>query len=127
MAILVSLSGAIQAQDVVTNNLILNKTLAVLQFTGSVETVGESISVGTSPVAISLPVSPSQVLYVKNTHATQTLLVTWTPNGGASNPVITLQPQGYIIFAEPNTTSGITALTVTGSAPSTTLEYFVAG
>lgn len=127
MAILISLSGAIQAQDVVTNNLILNKTLATLQFTGSVSTVGESISVSTSPVSISLPVSPTQVVYVKNTHATQTLLVTWTPNGGSTNPVVTLQPQGFILFGEPNITSGITALSVTGSGAGTTLEYFVCG
>lgn len=127
MALTTTISASIQAQDVVTNNLVINKTLAAFSFLGSVSTVAEAITVSTSPVSISLPISPTQVVYIRNTHATQTLLVTWTPTGGASNPVVTLQPNGYILFGEPNVTSGITALSVTGSAPGTSLEYILVG
>lgn len=127
MALLTSLSTAIQIEDAVTNNLILNKTLAAFSFSGSVSTVAEAISVGTSPVTIALPISPTQVVYVRNTHATQTLTVAWTPTGGASNTVVVLQPNGYILFGEPNVTSGITALTLTGSLAGTTCEYILVG
>lgn len=127
MSLLTTISAAIQVEDAVTNNLVLDKTLAAFSYSGSVSTVAEAISVGTSPVSIALPISPTQVVYVRNTHATQTLTVTWTPNGGASNPVITLQPNGYILFGEPNTTSGITALSLTGSFAGTTCEYILVG
>lgn len=127
MALTTTLAASIQANDVVTNNLVINKTVAAFTFLGTVSTVAEAISVSTSPVVIALPISPVQVLYIRNTHATQTLTVTWTPTGGASNPVITLQPNGYILFGEPNVTSGISALTVTGSAINTTLEYILVG
>jgi hypothetical protein len=127
MAITVSLSASIQAQDVVTNNLLLNKTLAAFSYLGSVSTFAESILVGTTPVVIGLPISPTEVVYVRNTHATQLLTVTWTPNGGSSAVVLTLQPNSYILFGEVNATSGITALTLTGSASNTSCEYFLAG
>jgi hypothetical protein len=127
MAITVSLSGGIQITDVVTNNLTLSKTLAALSFLGSVSTFAETVNIPASPTSIALPVSPTQVVYVKNTHATQTLTVTWTPTGGASNVVVTLQPGAYILFAESNSTSGITALSLQGSGANTTAEYVLAG
>jgi hypothetical protein len=127
MAITVALSGGIQVTDVVTNNLVVNKTLAALSFLGSVSTIAETVSIPAAPTSIALPVSPTQVVYVRNTHATQTLTVTWTPTGGASNVVVTLQPNSYILFGEVNITSGITALSLQGSGANTTCEYILAG
>ena len=128
MALTTTLSAAIQVQDAVTNNLLLNKTLASLVFSGSVSTVAESVSVGTGGgLTVALPASPAQVVYVRNTHATQTLLVTWTPTGGASAVVLTLQPGSYILFGEINSTSGITALNLVGSLAGTTAEYVLVG
>lgn len=127
MAITVAHAGSIQITDTVTNNLTLQKTFAALQFNGSVAVAAETVSIGTSPVVISLPVSPSTGIYIKNTHATQTLSVTWTPNGGASAAIITLQPGEYIVKGGANLAGGITALTLTGSATGTTAEYILAG
>jgi hypothetical protein len=127
MAITVSLSGGIQITDVVTNNLTLSKVLAAFTFLGSVSTFAETVNIPNSPTSIALPISPTQIVYVHNTHATQTLTVTWTPTGGASNAVVTLQPNGYILFGEPNVTSGITTLSLQGSAINTTCEYVLVG
>jgi hypothetical protein len=126
MALTTTLSAAIQIADAVTNNLLLNKTLASLSFSGSVSTVAESVSVGTGGgLTVALPASPTQVVYVRNTHATQTLAVTWTPTGGSTAAVLTLQPGAYILFGEVNSTSGITALSLVGSGAGTTCEYIL--
>jgi|SRR5919108_1467377 hypothetical protein len=127
MAITVAQAGSVQISDTVTNNLTLNKTFAALNFVGSVSTFAESVNIGTSPTSIALPVSPTIYVYIKNAHATQTLQVTWTPNGGASNVVVTLQPGEYIVKGAFNNTSGITALTLLGSGVNTTCEYILAG
>lgn len=127
MSISTALNGTIVITDTVTNNLITTKTLATVTFLGSVSSIAETVSIGTSPVSISLPVATTQVVYVKNTHPTQTLTVTWTPNGGSSNPVVTLEPNGVILFSEPSSGGGITALTLTGSGAGTTAEYLLVG
>lgn len=127
MAITVSFSGGIQITDTVTNNLTLNKTLAALSFNGSVSVFAETVSIGASPTSVALPVSPAVGIYIKNTHATQTLTVTWTPNGGVSAVVITLQPGEYLVKGGANLTSGITALSLQGSGAGTTAEYILAG
>ena len=127
MAILVTLNGTVTVNDVVTNTLQTLKTLTGFQFTGSVSTIGEVVSIPNSPTAIALPVSPAQFVYIKNTHLSQILTVTWTPNGGSSAVVIALQPGSEIQFLETTTTAGITALSLQGSAAGTTCEYLLAG
>ena len=84
--------------------------------------------VGTTPVVQTLPATQTCVVIIQNTHATQTLLVTWTPNGGASNPVITLAGPGSIIaLVQTASGDGITALSLTGSAAGTTFKMYLAG
>lgn len=126
MSIQSNFSGSIQLTDPNTGTVQLYKALAAL-FTGTISTVAESLSVGTSPTSIGLPISPTQVIYIKNLHATNTLTVTWTPQGGASNVVITLQPGGLILLNEPNVTSGISALSLTASGVSTPVDYVLVG
>lgn len=127
MAITVAHAGSIQITDTVTNNLTLQKTFAALQFNGSVSVFAETVNIPSSPTSINLPVSPTIGIYIRNTHATQTLTVTWTPNGGSSAVVITLQPSEYIVKGGVNLTSGITALSLQGSGANTTCEYILAG
>jgi hypothetical protein len=128
MAISLGLTGYIQATDSVSGTVALQKALSSLSnsgLTGFGETqVG---SYGTSPTSISLPVSPAQFVYIKNTHGSQTLSVTWTPQGGASNPVITLEPGSAIILVEAAAGAGISALSLTGSASGTTAEFIIGG
>jgi hypothetical protein len=127
MSVSAQVTGNITLLDSVLGDTPFQKVLGSLIYVGTVASVGQSVSIGTSPTSISLPVSPTQFLYVKNLHATQTLTVAWTPNSGSSATILVLQPLGYIIFLEPNTTSGITALTLTGSGAATLCEYALAG
>lgn len=127
MSVTVGLNGNISVTDSTTGTTSLRKIFAALTTQGTVVSEAQSASVGTSPTAIGLPVSPTNFIYIKNLHATQTLTVTWTPNGGSSNPVLTLQPGSAIIVSENNLVSGITALTLTGSGAATTYEYILAG
>jgi len=126
MALNVVLAGNLIVTDDATGTLNLNKILSAA-FAGSLSTLGEAVSIGASPTTLVLPKSPTQVVYIKNLHATQTLTVTWTPNGGGSAVVQTLQPLGFLLLLNSNTTSGITALSVQASGAATPIDYFLAG
>jgi hypothetical protein len=128
MSISISLSGYIQATDSVSGTVALQKALSSLSNTGlTAFSEVQQGTFGSSPTSISLPVSPAQFVYIKNTHGTQTLTVTWTPNGGSSNPVVTLEPGSAIILCEVAAGAGITALSLTGSSSNTTAEYIIGG
>lgn len=128
MSIQASLSGFIQVTDSTSGTVALQKAFAgLLNNNLTVFSEASQSLFGTTPTSIGLPASPSQFVYIKNTHATQTLTVTWTPNAGASNPVITLEPGSAIVFIETIVGAGITALTLTGSAAGTTAEYVIGG
>ena len=127
MSVTATLNGSIFLTDSVSNTIQMQKAFVALAFTGTVSELSQSQSVGTSPTTLTLPASPTQFLYIKNLAPTNTLTVTWTPNGGASNPVITLQPGSSIIFMEVATGGGITALSVTASGASTPIEYMLLG
>jgi len=127
MSVSLSITGYVQVSDSTTGIVALKKLFASLTASGTAFTEGQSISVGTSPVTVSLPVSPAQFLYVKNLHATNTLTVTWTPNGGSTATILLLEPGSAILFCEAATGSGITALSLTGSASATLCEYVVGG
>lgn len=128
MSVTISLTGSIKATDSVSGTIGLSKVLTALATPGTFFTEASNASVGTSPSTVTLLTNPSTFLYIKNTHATQTLTVTWTPNGGASNPVLTLQPGAFICFGEvANGFSGITGLSLTGSGAGTTFEYIIGG
>jgi hypothetical protein len=77
-----------------------------------------------------LPLTPVQALYTKNiSTGTQNVTVTWTPNGGSSNPVLALVPGGEINFCEATVTpavGGITALSFTASAVQAQVEFYAA-
>jgi hypothetical protein len=127
MGTTVSLNGYVQATDSITGTVALKRLFQSLATTGTVFVESQGASVGSSPTAITLAVSPVQFIYIKNTHANQTITVTWTPNGGSSNPVVTLEPGSAIILVEATTGAGITALTLTGSGASTTYEFVYSG
>jgi len=123
LSVTVSLTGSIKATDSVAGTIALSKVLSSLTTAATTFSEASGFSVGTSPVTITLPISPVTFVYIKNTHATQTLTVIWTPNGGASATVIVLQAGAWINFGEATALSGITALSLTGSGASTTCEY----
>lgn len=127
MSVSATLSGTIQLTDSTSSVVAFRKNLANLLFTGTIFEEGQSVSIPASPTSITLPISPVQFVYVKNLHATQTIQVTWTPTGGASNVVSTLQPGSCIILCETATGGGISALSLLGSGAATLVEYIIAG
>ncbi len=126
MPITGALNGTITMTDNLSGSVQLQKALA-FQYLGTIFDYAQGLSVGTSPTDLSIPLSPNQFLYVKNLSTTATVTVTWTPNGGSSNVVLTLQPGSTIIYVETNTTSGITDLSVEASALATPIEYILLG
>jgi hypothetical protein len=122
MSVTVQCSAVITITDNLTGSVQLQKPV-LGSYTGTVSSFAQSVLIGTSPVTITLPGSPTNFVYIKNLSGTATLTITWTPNGGASNVVITLQPGGFEILDESIVGSGITALSVTASATSTPIEY----
>lgn len=102
--------------------------------TNSFTDVGGSSTSGTVPGSNttgttwtpSLTVTPLQVFYVRNLGTTGTATIAWTPTGGSSQTTPPLQPNGAMFFLEPvsGTTGGITAFTVTVTAPGTPVEAF---
>lgn len=126
MAISVTTSGTIQVIDPNTGTLTVSKALSQA-FNGSVCSQSEAVIFGTSPTVVTLPISPTQIVYIANLSTVNTVTVTWTPNSGASAVVQTLQPLAAILSMASNTTSGITALSITASGSNTPVDLFLAG
>jgi hypothetical protein len=128
MAVTASVKGNITITDNLTGSTSLSKVLNNA-YTGTVESYGQNVIIGTSPTTVALPVSPSQFVYVKNlsTTSSNTVTVTWTPNSGSSASIVILDPGAIIIFSEVTTTNGISALSITASAAGTPVEYILCG
>jgi hypothetical protein len=84
--------------------------------------------------SVALPISPAQVVYVKNTSSTQVITVKWTYQGGSLAKTIDLGPGSAVLIFEGGAISlagvaagGITALTLIASADGASVEYFLAG
>lgn|SRR6266850_211774 len=122
MAVTCTINSVIQITDNLTGSITSQKSV-VGSYTGTIATEGQNVIIGTSPTTITLPGSPTNFVYIKNLSSSATLTATWTPNGGASNVVITLEPTSFIILDESITGAGITALSVTASAITTPIEY----
>jgi len=128
LSVSVALTGSIKASDSVSGTIALSKVLTSLATNATAFSEAQSLSVGTGSTVITLPISPTTFVYLKNLHATQTVSVTWTPNGGASAVAIVLQPGAFICFGEVvQGLSGITALSVVASGASTPIEYVLGG
>lgn len=127
MSTTVSLTGQMNLVDSTSGAQPFVKQLSNLVFTGSVSELSQSTSLASGANVISLPISPVQFLYIKNLHLSNTIQVTWTPTGGSSAIVCTLEPGSAITYINTTTGAGITALTLTASAGSTGVEYLLVG
>lgn len=130
MSIQVQVLGSIQIQDNSVGVGPFVKPLANLTVEGSSFIETNQAIIGTSITTLALPVSPCQFIYIKNllsTSAAGTVSVTWTPNGGSSNPVQTLEPGSFLMAGQYSTGAGITALSVSASTASVPIEYILAG
>lgn len=119
-------NGTLALTDNLAGSVQLQKLLNI-SFLGTISEYSQSQSIGTSPTSITLPISPVQFLYIKNLSTTATVTVTWTPNGGSSAAIQTLQAGAVILFSQTGTAGGITALSLTASAASTPIEFVLLG
>lgn len=128
MGIKVSISGNILISDQITGSVSLQKPISN-SYSGTLETYAQQVIVGTGSTTVTLPVSPAEFVYLKNlsTTAGTTITATWTPTGGTSATVITLDPGAYIILCEATTTNGISAFSLAGSTAGVPVEWIVAG
>ena len=135
VTVAVGAQSNITAVDSVTGTVQYVKPLspasAPVQMLGTAFAEAQSLNIGTSPVNLTLPISPALYVYIKNlsTAATATVTVTWTPTGGASAIVTTLGPNEFLLRAGNNTVAntGITALTVVANTALTPIEYLLGG
>lgn len=111
------------------NNTPINRGIGNPSYSG---TVGEFIMyynlvTAAADVPITLPLSPTLQVYIKNLHATSLLTVKWTPSGGAAATIIVLQPGSIIMFWEVATaaSAGISTLTLNPSLANTPVEMFL--
>jgi len=134
MSILANISGNATVQDS-TTNFGPNAALALVSAGLSAYSYLNNEVISTSPNSITFPfgVSKLQFVYIQNTGPTS-LTCSWTPQGGASNPVITLTSSGKpgvfggaIMFLEPDLTLGISALSLQAITSSTTANIVIAG
>jgi hypothetical protein len=127
MSITAQMLGSIQLNDSVTGSSPFIKQFASLLVQGTSYSEAQSLSLPASLTALTLPISPVSFLYIKNLHAVNTILVTWTPTGGSTASIQTLEPGGWIIMGNPATGAGVTALSLTASGAATPCEYILAG
>jgi hypothetical protein len=124
-----SLVATITSTEQSTSNTPINRSTGNPSFScnGALFNTYQALAAGPNPFG--LPYIPATQLYVRNIDPTKTILVSWTPNGGASASIITLNPGDQIIlFCNPTgTTPGITAGFLTPSAAGALVEVFAGG
>jgi len=97
MSVTVQLTGTITVTDNLTGSVQLQKQV-IGGYTGTISEFAQQQLIGTGSTTINLPISPTQFVYIKNLSASATVTVTWTPNGGASATIVTLQPLSFKIL-----------------------------
>jgi hypothetical protein len=138
MAVTIQLLGQLIANDDATGSVPFKKQINLTMLGTSFEET-RGLVIGITPVNITLPITPTQVVYVGNLHPTNTVTVSWTPNGGASAVVQTIGPVTQQNTPQPATqgillvnnnaigATGITALTVVASGAFTPIELMLGG
>lgn len=86
----------------------------------------------TSPDSVGLPISPCQVLYIRNLSVSANLLVTLTPTGGSAwvSPIVVVPAGVFTIFPSFNAAPGVggfTALSLLSDSGTASSEVFLAG
>ena len=80
----------------------------------------------TGATVVTLPAATVWVVYVKNLDGAANLTVTYTPLGGVASNML-LVPGGVFLYFQPSETAGgITALTLTPSAGTTSADVYIA-
>lgn len=120
----VNFNGVVSLTDPTNIQAPMEKIIPTLVATMAASTFGQALlTTGANPVT--LPASPTQLLYAKHIGTTGTITFTWTPVGSASAQIMVIQPGGILFFFNPG--NGITVLTVSASIANTPVDYVLAG
>lgn len=110
---------------------IVNRQIGPVSYVGTAGSCSViTIANAATPLSITLPITPTLQLYVRNvTNGFNLLTVQWTPQGGSNATVQTLGPGGVVLIWQQTTSTaqGITSLTFTGSLANTAVEYCLGG
>jgi hypothetical protein len=109
---------------------IINRTIGAISYDGVAgEFEKKTLAADTSIHTIDQPCTVALQFYFKNTHATATILLTGTIQGGATQSIARLPPGGVFVYWAPSTAStvGFTELRYTSDTASATAEYFIGG
>jgi hypothetical protein len=124
-AVQVDLSGAvISFVDPANTQAPIYKQIPALVTNMNAATFGQAL-LPASLLAVTLPASPTQLLYAKHMGISGTITFTWTPVGSGSAQIMVLQPGGMLFFFNP--ANGITALSVQASIANIPVDYVLAG
>lgn len=121
----ITLSGPISVVDI-NSNLVMTKPLSGLTAAVTDFSSG-SVAFSASAVAIPLPFSPTNFIYLRN-NGTAVAAVSWVPQGGAGAIVQNLGTSSFVCVGQAGQggTTGITALTASCAA-ACTIEFVLAG
>jgi hypothetical protein len=103
------------------------RTVGPLSLAGTAGQYTQALNVGVGSTVLSLPVSPTVNVYIKNLHATQTVTITATPNGGGGAIIGTLGPGELFLWWGIAQARGFTAISLTASGANTPVEMFLGG
>lgn len=120
----VNLAGNFTFTDLTNVQAPLSKIIPQLLANMTASSFGQA-TIGTTLIPVTLPITPTQLAYARNLSQSNTLTISWTPLGGVSAVITTLQPNGIIFFFNPS--SGISALSVVSNAAGTLIDYVLAG
>lgn len=126
MSVSAILSGTVQIVDSTSG---ASPLTIPISFTVSGTAVADamSLTIGTSPTSVTLPIGTVNFVMIINKSNSATLTVTWTPNGGSSNVVQTLEPGSGIVVAQAASGAGITALSLEASGSGTPAQVILLG
>jgi hypothetical protein len=133
MSLVITETGAVQVDlsnavisfvDPANTQAPIYKRIPELVTNMNAATFGQALlATGSTPVT--LPASPTQLLYAKHLGVSGTITFTWTPVGSGPVQVMVIQPGGMLFFFNP--ANGITALTVQASVANLPVDYVLAG
>ncbi len=123
-----NVSLVLNQQDVNGTN-ILNRLIGAISYAGIVGMFSDGLLTVTTAVVQTLPTATVLNYLLHNTHATATITITATPQGGSS-AVVAVVPQGGVFLnwcPVTNTSAGYTAISLTASVANATFEQFIGG
>lgn len=118
-----------------TQNVLINRSIAPSLDAITAKAVSYLLE-GVGLVSVTPEITPFYLVYVRNLHATNAVLVELTPVGGALVAVVNLGPGGFLMITDTALTAapavggisrGFSAMSVQASGASTPIEYAVAG